>query len=67
MKNPRSKPPKPKHQHIVIQKRETYASFATGATDQIRQGWKPHRSVGQKRWEPTEKDLFEPKRRGEEE
>lgn len=68
MKKGRPKPPKPKHQHIVIQKRESYPSFATGATDQMRLGWKPNRSVNQKRYgEPQVRELFERDPRGEEE
>ena len=46
--------------HIVIQKRETYESFATGVTGRTRDMWKPFRSVGMRReGEPRAKDLLD--------
>lgn len=65
MKSPRPKPPKPRHQHIVIQKRESYASFATGVTEGTRISWKPYRSVQYQRHTPTAEEIFEGKKRGE--
>lgn len=47
-------------EHFVIQKREEYESFATGATDRFRDSWQIKRSINNRHENgPRMKDLLD--------